>query len=94
MVIFSAALPNDIEALKRLLRARDAELAQARAEASNAEALIAHLQLSIEKMRREVYGLKGDFMFWSGNTGLDSHSKCDTGYGRDRHGNEIQPLHA
>ena len=60
MVISSAALPNDIEALKRLLRARDAELAQARAEASNAEALIAHLQLTIEKMRREVYGQRSE----------------------------------
>ena len=60
MVISSAALPNDIEALKRLLRARDAELAQARAEASNAEALIAHLRLSIEKMRREVYGQRSE----------------------------------
>ena len=60
MVISSAALPNDIEALKRLLRARDAELAQARAEASNAEALIAHLRLTIEKMRREVYGQRSE----------------------------------
>ena len=60
MAISSEALPDDIEALKRLLRARDAELAQARAEASNAEALIAHLRLSIEKMRREVYGQRSE----------------------------------
>ena len=32
------SLPDDIEALKRLLQARDAELAQARTEASNARA--------------------------------------------------------
>jgi Transposase C of IS166 homeodomain len=50
------SLPDDVEALKNLLRARDAELARARAEASSAEALIAHLRLAIEKMRRELYG--------------------------------------
>jgi transposase len=50
------ALPNDVETLQRLLRAREAELARARAEASSAEALIAHLRLAIEKMRRELYG--------------------------------------
>jgi transposase len=50
------SLPDDVEALKALLRARDAELARARAEASSAEALIAHLRLAIEKMRRELYG--------------------------------------
>lgn len=61
MVISSAAaLPNEIEALKRLLRARDAELEQARAEASTAAALIAHLRLTIEKMRREVYGQRSE----------------------------------
>ena len=45
MAISTAAMPDDVEALKRLVLARDAELAQARAEASNAEALIAHLRL-------------------------------------------------
>jgi hypothetical protein len=35
------SLPDDVETLRRLLLARDAELAQARAEASSAEALIA-----------------------------------------------------
>ncbi len=25
---------------------------------------------------------------------LDSHTKCDTGYVRDRHGNTVQPPHA
>jgi transposase len=50
------SLPDDIDALKQLLRARSAELAQARAEASGTEALIAHLRLAIEKMRRELYG--------------------------------------
>jgi hypothetical protein len=50
------SLPDDVEVLKNLLRARDAELARVRAEASSAEALIAHLRLAIEKMRRELYG--------------------------------------
>jgi transposase len=54
------SLPDDVEALKNLLRARDAELARARAEASSAEALIAHLRLAIEKMRRELYGQRAE----------------------------------
>src|SRR5260370_4505530 len=54
------SLPDDVEMLKRLLRARDADLARARAEASSAEALIAHLRLTIEKMRREIYGPRSE----------------------------------
>lgn len=54
------SLPDDVEALKAMLRDRDAELAQARATASNATALIAHLQLSIEKLRRELYGVRSE----------------------------------
>jgi len=54
------SLPDDIEVLKALLRERDAELLQARAKASNADALIAHLQLSIEKLRRELYGTRSE----------------------------------
>ncbi len=61
------SLPDDIETLKRLLQARDAELAQARAEASNArakassaEALITHLKLTIEKLRREIFGPRNE----------------------------------
>ena len=54
------SLPDDIETLKRLVLARDAELARARAEASSAEALIAHLRLAIEKMRRELYGQRSE----------------------------------
>jgi transposase len=50
------SLPNDVDALKRLVLARDAELAQARAEASSAEALIAHLRLTIEKLKRGLFG--------------------------------------
>lgn len=54
------SFPDDVERLKALLREKDAELAQARARASNAAALIAHLQLSIEKLRRELYGARSE----------------------------------
>jgi transposase len=54
------SLPDDVETLKRLLRVRDAELARARAEVSSAEALIAYLRLSIEKMQRELYGARSE----------------------------------
>jgi hypothetical protein len=40
--------PDGVETLKRLLQARDAELAQVRAQASSTEALIAHLRLTID----------------------------------------------
>lgn len=54
------SLPDDVEALKRLLLARDAELAQARADKSSAEALITHLRLTIEKLKREIYGPRNE----------------------------------
>jgi transposase len=68
------SLPNDIETLKELVRTRDAELAQARAEASSAhaevsnaraeassaEALIAHLRLTIEKLKRDLFGPRNE----------------------------------
>ncbi len=54
------SLPDDVEMLKRLLRAGEADLARARAEASSATALIAHLRLTIEKMRREIYGPRSE----------------------------------
>jgi transposase len=54
------SLPDDVETLKRLLLARDAELAQARAEASSAEALIAHMRLTIEKLKRELFGPRNE----------------------------------
>ena len=57
------SLPDDVEVLKRLLRARDAELVQARAEAasaraeaSSAEALVVYLRLTIEKLKRDLFG--------------------------------------
>ena len=54
------SLPDDVETLQRLLRIRDAELGRARAQALSAEALIAHLRLAIEKMRRELYGQRAE----------------------------------
>jgi transposase len=62
MLVMSAndSLPNDVETLKRLVRAGEADLTRARAEASSAEALIAHLRLTIEKMRREIYGPRSE----------------------------------
>jgi hypothetical protein len=74
MVISDRALPNDIEALRRLVLARDVKLAEVHADLattradliqsqsreSNAEALIAHLRLTIEKMRREIYGQRSE----------------------------------
>jgi transposase len=66
--------PDDLESLKRLLaigraariaaqaKAASTEAAGARAAAnvSSAEALIAHLKLAIEKMRRELYGSRSE----------------------------------
>jgi transposase len=54
------SLPDDVATLKRLVRAREAELAQKRAEAASAEALIAHLRLTIEKLRREIFGPRNE----------------------------------
>ena len=54
------SLPDEIDALRHLVRTQSAELAQARAEASNNEALITHLRLAIEKMRRELYGPRSE----------------------------------
>src|SRR3982074_2118098 len=68
------AFPSDIEALKAaLVTARDeriaeaakaaqaeAELAVARAKASDDQALIAHQQLRIEKLTRQLYGPRSE----------------------------------
>ena len=68
------SLPDDVESLKRLLAARDAELAaerslrlsaeaeaaRATASVSSAEALIAHMKLAIEKLKRELHGSRSE----------------------------------
>jgi transposase len=67
MMSAADSLPDDVETLKRLVLARDAELAQvradaasARAEASSAEALIAHQQLIIAKFKRSLFGPRNE----------------------------------
>jgi transposase len=61
------ALPDDIEALKAALIAEaaraahaEAELAVARAKASDDQALIAHQQLQIGKLTRQLYGQRSE----------------------------------
>src|SRR5215210_5638436 len=60
-------LPKEMDALRAALiaeRARaarvEAELAVARAKASHDAALIAHQQLQIEKLRRQLYGPRSE----------------------------------
>jgi transposase len=61
------SLPDDIEALKAALTAERAEaatvaaeLAVARAKASDDQALIAHQRLQIEKLKRQLYGSRSE----------------------------------
>ena len=61
------ALPEDAESLKRLLLAREAELVAAmaeaatlRAKAANDQALIGHLKLQIEKLKRDKFGPRSE----------------------------------
>src|SRR5215469_10638740 len=61
------SLPDNIDELKAALIAEaaraahaEAELAVARAKASDGQALIAHQQLQIEKLRRELYGPRSE----------------------------------
>ena len=63
----SDSLPDDIAALKAALIAEraaridaQAKAASAAANMSSAEALVAHLKLVIEKMRRELYGSRSE----------------------------------
>ncbi len=67
MVPAGSSLPDDIDALKRLVLAREAELAAAQAEIdrakareTSAEAMILHLRLAVEKMRRQLYGQRSE----------------------------------
>ena len=53
-------LPDDVESLKRLLLARQAELAVLRAKATENDALITHLRLQIEKLRRAQFGQRSE----------------------------------
>ena len=67
MTVDPLQLPDDIDALKAALIAEAsrsaniaAELAQARAKASDDAALIAHQKLVIEKLKRELYGPRSE----------------------------------
>jgi transposase len=60
-------LPDDVDALKAALIAEaaratrvEAELAVAQAKASDDQALIAHQQLQIKKLTRELYGSRSE----------------------------------
>lgn len=63
----SSILPDDLESLKaavvaeRALRlSAEAEVARVKASVSSAEALIAHLKLAIEKLKRELRGSRSE----------------------------------
>src|SRR5436190_4763564 len=56
----SESLPDDIEELKAALVAARAEVASARAQRSDDQALIAHLKLQIEKLNRDRYGPRSE----------------------------------
>jgi transposase len=53
-------MPDDVEALKAALAAARADAAAARARQSDGEALIAHLKLQIEKLKRQLYGTRSE----------------------------------
>jgi transposase len=54
------SLPDDIGELKAALVAARAEVASARAQRSDDQALIAHLKLQIEKLNRDRYGPRSE----------------------------------
>src|SRR6516164_2901793 len=60
MTVDPSQLPDDIDALKASLAQVAAELASARAKASDDAALIAHQKLVIEKLKRELYGPRSE----------------------------------
>lgn len=63
MSLNDSLLPDDVATLKAAVLAMqerclaaEAEAARAKALNSNADALISHLKLEIEKLRRQLYG--------------------------------------
>src|SRR5271157_4652647 len=67
MTMETPAIPDDVEALKAALvveRERrlqaEADAAAAKARLCDDEALIAHLKLQIEKLRRELFGPRSE----------------------------------
>jgi len=53
-------VPDEVEALKAALAAARAEVAAARAQRSDDQALIAHLKLQIEKLNRDRFGPRSE----------------------------------
>src|ERR1039457_1308720 len=53
-------LPDDIGSLKAALIVARAEVASARAQRSDDQAMIAHLKLQIEKLNRDRYGPRSE----------------------------------
>src|SRR5215471_13180808 len=102
------ALPDDIEALRAALIAEkvraaqaEAELAVARAKASDDQALIAHQQLQIKKLTRELYGPRSertsrllDQIGAVRGTGELSHRGRDRGREGSREDHERDGIHA
>ena len=60
MAAHLSALPDDIDALKAALIVARAEVAVARAQRSDDQALIAHLKLQIEKLNRDRFGPRSE----------------------------------
>jgi transposase len=58
------ALPDDVGALRAALLATRAELAVAKAMASEDQALIAHQKLRIAKLERQIYGPQSERSAW------------------------------
>jgi transposase len=56
----AAELPDDIDTLKAALVAARVEIAAARVQHSDDQALIAHLKLEIEKLNRDRYGPRSE----------------------------------
>ncbi|MFG1289818.1 IS66 family transposase [Xanthobacter versatilis] len=56
----SPALPADLAAAHAMILAERARRIEAEAAASSVEAVIAHLKLTIEKLRRELYGQRSE----------------------------------
>lgn len=56
----SPSLPADLAAAHAMILAERARRIEAEAAASGVEAMIAHLKLTIEKLRRELYGQRSE----------------------------------
>src|SRR5271166_6501269 len=55
-----AALPDDLDTLKAALAAARADVAAARVQHADDQAMIAHLKLEIDKLNRDRYGPRSE----------------------------------